>query len=103
MTDQDDAVKAESIAAITAALEPLVGVIPGLLALKIHANIMHNDNNWDVVLVSEFDSVESLAAYQGHPAHVAAAATPRGLTSDRATVDYDDGLVGAKRLCSPPA
>lgn len=89
LKDRDDAAKANAIAEITAALEPLVGVIPGLVALKIHGNIVQNDVNWDLGLISDFDSVEALDGYQVHPAHVEAAAVPRSHAAERATFDFE--------------
>ncbi|MEQ1735151.1 MAG: Dabb family protein [Rhodoglobus sp.] len=81
--------RAAAITAIAEALEPLVGVIPGLNSLTVRANVAFPDSNWHGALVSEHDSIEALEAYQVHPAHVAAAAVPRGLAAERATVDVE--------------
>ncbi|MCY7412729.1 MAG: Dabb family protein [Salinibacterium sp.] len=81
--------KAEATSAIAAALEPLVGVIPGLHSLTVRPNLAYHDKNWDAVLVADFDSVASLIGYQEHPAHQAAGAVPRSLLTEQATVDYE--------------
>ncbi len=84
----DAAERAVSIAAIAEALEPLVGVIPDLLALDIHPNVAAFDANWQVVLVADYPSVAALDAYQVHPAHVKAAAIVREHVSERASIDF---------------
>ncbi|MDP3207927.1 MAG: Dabb family protein [Rhodoglobus sp.] len=89
LTAQSPEEKATAIAAIAAALEPLVGVVPGLHSLTVRSNAAFFDTNWDGALVSEHDSVEALEAYQVHPAHVAAAAVPRSLAAERVTVDVE--------------
>ena len=89
LTAQSPDDKAAAIAAIAEALEPLVGVIPGLNSLTVRANTAYFDSNWDGALVSEHDSVEALEAYQVHPAHVAAAAVPRSLAAERVSVDVE--------------
>ena len=85
----DDAGRAESVAAIAAALEPLAQSIPGIRSLVVRPNVVRNEVNWDVVLVGDYDSVAALDAYQVHPEHVAAAAIVRQHTTERATVDFE--------------
>ena len=85
----DAAGKAEAVAAIAGALEPLVGVIDGLESLTISANVAFLDTNWDVALVADYPTVADLEAYQVHPEHVKAAAVVREHTAQRATVDFE--------------
>lgn len=85
-TEAED--KATAVAAIAAALEPLIDVIPGIRTLTVHANVVESDANWDAALVGDYDSLETLAAYQVHPAHVEAAAVVRGYTASRAVADF---------------
>lgn len=86
---EDATGKAASIAAIAGALEPLVGVVPDLLALKIHPNVAAFETNWPVVLVADYPSVAALDAYQVHPEHVKATAIVREHVSERASVDFE--------------
>jgi len=44
--------------------------------------------NYDYILVSEFDSLEQLTAYQKHPAHVEAAGYVKSVTCNRTCFDY---------------
>lgn len=81
--------KADAVSAIAAALEPLVGVIPGLQSLIVRPNAAYHDENWDVVLIADLDSVDALVAYQEHPAHQVAGDVPRSLATEKATVDFE--------------
>jgi hypothetical protein len=64
--------KAQSAGEIKAALENLVGVVPGLLELKVYSNLL-DSSNADLALYSVLESKEALDGYQVHPAHVKAA------------------------------
>lgn len=85
----EPAAKAAAVAEIAGALEPLVGVVPGLQSLIVRPNVAYLDSNYDVILVSDFDSVAALEGYQAHPAHHAAAVVPRKHTESRVTVDFE--------------
>ena len=61
--------KEDAVKIIKESLEPLVGVIPGLLHMEIRQAYQ---GGMDYALYSEFDCKESLANYAGHPAHQAA-------------------------------
>ena len=86
---EDAEAKAAAVAEIAAALEGLVPVIDELISLEVHPNVAYEDVNWDVVLVADYASVDDLAAYQVHPAHVAAAAIVRSHVTERASIDFE--------------
>jgi len=70
-----------------AALLSLPGQIDGLRGMEVGIN----DNPaevWDVVLIATLDTMEDVARYAAHPAHVAAAAIIAPVKVDRACVDY---------------
>lgn len=50
--------------------EGLAGLIPGLLKIEVGVDVSRIDYACDVVLYSEFDSNEALAAYATHPEHL---------------------------------
>mgnify|MGYP001241867379 CR=1 FL=1 len=85
----EPAAKAAAVAEIAGALEPLVGVVPGLQSLIVRPNVAYLETNYDAILVSDFESISGLEAYQVHPAHVAAAAVPRAHAASRVTVDFE--------------
>lgn len=70
-------------------LEGLRGKIDGVKSIELGINLNNTTAAYDVVLYSEFDSMEALDAYQVHPEHVKAAGFVKSITIDRAVVDYE--------------
>ena len=69
-------------------LEALVGVVPGLLELKVQIDKLPSSNA-DVMLYSVLESEEALKGYAVHPKHVEVADTKvRPYTATRACIDY---------------
>ena len=68
-------------------LRSLYGVIPQLKACEVHRAI--GQDNYDAVLVSEFESMEDLAAYKVDPRHKAVSALCKSIRIDRVAVDYE--------------
>jgi len=44
----------------------LKGKVPQLRSLEVGINIIHSARSFDIALVTEFDSLEDLSAYQSH-------------------------------------
>lgn len=86
---EDPEVKAQQTEEIRAALEGLVGVVPGLLSLRVRPNALAIENNWDVVLEAEYPGADELHAYVQHPEHQRAGAIPRGYASSRVAIDIE--------------
>ncbi len=87
LASTDPAERAEHAAGIAERLTALVGVVEEIAALTVSSNIAYPEQNWDVVLVSEFADLDALERYQVHPAHQEAAAYVRSVVSDRASID----------------
>jgi len=69
-------------------LEALVGVVPGLIELKVQIEKLPTSNA-DVMLYSVLESEEALKGYAVHPKHVEVADTKvRPYTATRACIDY---------------
>ncbi len=68
-------------------LRGLQGVIPQLLWSEVAANT--GDGNYDAVLVSQFENMEALRAYQADPRHQAVSALCKSIRTERASVDYE--------------
>ncbi|GAB2454212.1 hypothetical protein HD599_002930 [Conyzicola lurida] len=85
----DAAARAEQAATISATLAALPAVIPQILSLQVGTNVAYPENNWDVVLVADYESLEDLEAYQVHPDHVAATHVIRPLVELRSAVDFE--------------
>lgn len=69
-----------------------------LMALPEKIEVLHsmevgiNENpaeDWDVVLTAIVDTIDDVAVYAKHPAHVAAASLLAGHKESRACVDYE--------------
>lgn len=77
-------------AGIKQGLEGLMGVIPGLLEIKVQTTCLESSNA-DVMLYSVFESAEALKGYAVHPAHVEVADTKvRPFTATRACIDFEE-------------
>lgn len=83
-------------AAIVAALEGLVGVIPGLLSMQAGADLGLADGNGHFALVADLADAEAWRGYQEHPAHQQVADTMiRPFVAGRTAVQFV--------LADPPA
>ena len=70
-------------------LEALLGVIPGLIEIKVELNPLASSNA-DVMLYSVFENEDALKGYAVHPAHVEVADTKvRPFTATRLCMDYE--------------
>lgn len=68
-------------------LRGLQGVIPQLLRSEVAVNV--GADNYDAVLVSEFESLEALEVYKNDPRHKAVSALCKSIREDRVAVDYE--------------
>jgi hypothetical protein len=69
--------------------EELRGRIPGLLRLEVGADTSGADYACDVVLYSEFESLEALRGYATHQQHLRVRDELGDLRIERRQVDYD--------------
>ena len=81
--------RAERAAESARLLNNLVGVVPSLRAMSAGANTYFPEQNFDLVLVADFDDEAGLAAYAVDPAHEVAAAYIGKYKTDRVAVDFD--------------
>ena len=86
--EADGMKKAEIIAEAKRRLETLPAIIPELKSLEFGVNC-NPAANFDAALVTVFESLEALGAYQVHPAHQAVSKFIGGKRLARATVDYE--------------
>ena len=78
--------KKAAVEKIASVLEPLVGVVPGLLKMEVRPAYQ---GGMDYALYSEFESRQTLAAYREHPAHLAAKAHFWHWLDKRVSADYE--------------
>lgn len=68
-------------------LRGLQGVIPELLRSEVAVSV--GTDNYDAVLVSEFESLETLERYKNDPRHKAVSALCKSIREDRVAVDCE--------------
>jgi quinol monooxygenase YgiN len=72
-----------------AQLDSCSNLVAGMRCFEVAIRTPAREANCDVVLYSEFDSAEALAAYQNHPHHKQVAAGLGALRDTRSVLDYD--------------
>lgn len=86
---ETSAAKDASLKGIKEGLEALSGRIKELRHIQVDFNV-NPAETWDVILTTEFDSLEDLNTYANHPEHVAVSKQLIGpVKADRACVDYE--------------
>lgn len=80
---------AANIATTKEKLESMVGKIQELRHLEVGVDVIRSERSYDIALVTKFDSLEDLQAYQVHPYH-AGEVVPhmKSVCSAIAAVDY---------------
>lgn len=69
-------------------LEALIDKIDVLLHIHVDSNINPSET-WDIILTTEFHSLDDLHTYANHPDHVVISTNLIGpIKADRACVDY---------------
>ncbi len=67
----------------------LKGKIPQLLHLEVGVDVLHTERSYDLALVTKFNSLEDLQAYQVHPVHVEVANYLSTVRESVVAVDYE--------------
>ncbi len=87
-TDISEAEKREKLSCIKTELEALIHKVETLQ--KMEAGINCNpDEEFDLALTSEFESMDDLKSYVAHPEHLKVGKIIRGILEKRACVDYE--------------
>ena len=84
-----EAERASAVQTVREALEGLVGVVPGLLDLRVVENGAEIAGNSDLALIAHYATVDDLKAYIAHPAHLEAVGVVRANTTERWAIDYE--------------
>lgn len=79
--------KKEAAAIIKEKLEAVKDEVEGVISLNVEINELPSSNK-DIGLISTFESVEALNAYQKHPAHVQAGTYVGSVAYNRTCLDY---------------
>lgn len=81
--------KLENAKIIKMGLEDLENKINQIRCIEVGININKSEQAYDVVLYSEFDSVEDLNLYQNHPDHLRISEFITNLRDVRVVTDYE--------------
>jgi len=88
---RSDGERAGNIERLRSAFEDLRGKIPGLIHLEVGVDASRVGYACDVVLYTEFDTLQSLEDYAIHPEHLRVRGELEGLRIGRHQVDYAVG------------
>lgn len=80
--------KKQAALTIKEKLEAVGKLVPGVVSLEVKINELKSSNR-DVALLSSFESVEALSAYQVHPEHVKAGDFIKTVACDRTCFDFE--------------
>ena len=83
LIDRNNAQKARDV------LLGMKGRIPQLRHLEAGIDVLHSERSYDLALVTKFDSMEDLKAYQAHPVHVEVLKYMTTVRESSVTVDYE--------------
>lgn len=86
----EPAAKEKNLLEMKLRLESLKQAIPQIVSLQVGLNCVDLSGNADIVLVSEFETLEALNVYRTHPAHLEAVQFIRTISKERWAVDYED-------------
>lgn len=84
----DEATRREVAGRFADALRALPEQIDQLKSIEVGINV-NPAEKWDLVLTATADTLEDVAAYSAHPAHVAAVQITAPYKEERACVDYE--------------
>ena len=79
--------KNENMRLMKEKLEALVGVVPVIKSLQVGFN--ENGGEYDVILITDFNSAGDLQLYDSHPEHQKVREFIRSVAESRAAVDYN--------------
>lgn len=83
LIDRRDAQKARDV------MVGMKGKIPQLRHLDVGVDVLHSERSYDLALVTKFDSMEDMKAYQAHPVHVEVLKYMTSVRESSVTVDYE--------------
>ena len=81
--------KEENMTVVRDALYALVPIISEIKKMEIGIDLLHSDSSMDLMLLTEFDSLDDMKKYAEHPEHLKVAATVRKVTETRVALDAE--------------
>ena len=81
--------KEENMHTVQEKLYALVPIIPEIKRLEIGSDVTHSEASMDLVLLTEFDSVDDLKTYAEHPEHLLVSGYVRKVIDRRVVIDCE--------------
>ncbi len=81
--------KQENMEIVRDSLYALVDKIDKIKKLEVQFDITHSDMSMDLVLITEFNTVEDMKAYAVDPRHLEVSAYVRRVIENRVLIDYN--------------
>lgn len=69
--------------------ENMEGKIPELRSIEVGIDILRSERSYDIVLITTFDSMEDMQAYQVHPVHKEVIEYLNTVKESSIAVDYE--------------
>jgi Predicted NAD/FAD-binding protein len=88
MNGRDAAERAEQARGLRDRLLALAPVIDEIRSIQVGVNDAGPSDNFDAVLIADFDDEAALGRYQVHPEHQKVVAYVRAVTAGRSCVDF---------------
>jgi hypothetical protein len=79
----------ENIEKTRAVLAAMEGNVPMLRYLEVGVDILKTERSYDIALITKFDSLADLDAYQTHPYHVEVAKFIASVRESAVAVDFE--------------
>lgn len=79
----------ENLVFVRDSLYALTKIIPEIKKMEIGFDVSHTDMSADMMLVTEFDSVETMKIYAEHPEHKKVSVYVRRVVESRTVIDVE--------------
>lgn len=70
-------------------LRNMEGKIPQLRYIEVGVDVLHTERSYDIALITKFDSLDDLQAYQVHPVHQEVIQHMNNVRESSVAVDYE--------------
>ena len=87
--DAEGKTRAQNMEIVRERLYALVPLIPEIKKMEVGFDVKHTEASMDLMLLTEFDDLDSLAVYADHPDHLAVGAYVRAVTEKRVVLDCE--------------
>ena len=81
--------KQENMQIVKDSLYALLPIIPEIKRMEIGIDVKHTDMSMDLMLLTEFDNMDTLAYYANHPEHLKVSGYVRKVIETRVVLDCE--------------